>query len=76
MVAFFNWIFWFSQNKASDANIGIIPNIGSIAILVHFEKNSTAHATRGRSIQRKKVTNHPVNIAQKHLKPFPVTENT
>ena len=32
-----HWIFIFSHNKASDANIGII------AILVHFEKNSIGH---------------------------------
>ena len=30
----FYWIFFLSRSKASDANIGII------AILVHFEKNS------------------------------------
>ena len=32
-VTFCNWIFLFSWNKASDANIAII------AILVHYEKN-------------------------------------
>ena len=33
-VTFCYWIFLFSYNKASDANIGII------AILVHFEKKT------------------------------------
>ena len=42
------WIFLFSHSKASDANIGII------AILVHFEKNSNGTCLQG-SMKKMKV---------------------